>query len=136
MLYWTEEGGIFRTSSVLPATGTNQVTRVVNVLRPHGLALDLVGGKLYWAELQKIRRANLDGTQIETVLTVPLSDPSPDTIAVDAPAGKVYWTEFVESGRIRRANLDGTDTETVLGELDWPSGLHLVPASRTPGPGA
>ena len=36
-----------------------------------GIALDLDGGKIYWSEWiqERIRRANLDGSQVETIVT-------------------------------------------------------------------
>jgi len=70
-----------------------------------GIALDVAHGKMYWCEYS-IRRANLDGTGVETL--VPAT--SCEGVALDVGGGKVYWA----SGPIRRANLDGTGVETVV----------------------
>ncbi len=73
------------------------------------IALDLVGGKVYWVDagLSRIQRANLDGTDVEDVLVVH----SPRMLAVDPAGGKVYWSTGVA---ISRANLDGSNPEELL----------------------
>ncbi|OGF54154.1 MAG: hypothetical protein A2Z21_07220 [Candidatus Fraserbacteria bacterium RBG_16_55_9] len=66
------------------------------------IALDLAQGKLYWAESfgGKIRRANLNGTDVEDILT---GLDGPAGLELDLAAGMVYWTEH-PSGKIRRCN--------------------------------
>jgi hypothetical protein len=53
-------------------------------------------------------------------------------LALDHPAGKMYWTVNAASpdGTIRRANLDGTKRETLVENLDGPLGLALDLAGR------
>ena len=77
---------------------------------------------IYWTDVistvkgysSKIQRANLDGSNIETLFTIEdkISYPT-----LDVDRGKIYWTvhEF-NSGtdKIRRANLDGSNTETLF----------------------
>jgi len=80
-------------------------------------------GKIYWTDsgtggdnpLQddKIQRANLDGSNVETLLTYENFLRVPRGIALDVAAGKMYWTDIVRD-RIRRANLDGTEPEDIL----------------------
>merc|ERR1719274_348667 len=36
---------------------------------PRGIALDLAGGKMYWTDIRKIQRANLDGSGVEDLVT-------------------------------------------------------------------
>ena len=84
-----------------------------------GIALDLASSKMYWTELgnatigassRRIRRANLDGSSIENLVT---GLPDPNAIALDISAGKMYWSN--DLGRtIQRANLDGTNVETLV----------------------
>jgi len=72
------------------------------------IALDLMGGKMYWVEAGSIRAANLNGTG-----AVPIaSGQNPGDIAVDPAAGKVYWT-VPSSNLIRRSNLDGSAIQLV-----------------------
>ena len=82
--------------------------------------------KIYWASAGdgKIRRANMDGTQIEDVVT---DAGGPDGLALDASGGKVYWTDrspdWATPGavKIRRANLDGSQIEgLVTSDLSQP----------------
>ena len=91
--------------------------------------------KLYWVEAGirsdtntgKIQRVNLDGSQVEDVLTG-LDDPG--GLALDVAAGKLYWTDAgirseAGTGKIQRANLDGSQVEDVLTGLLSPGGLAL-----------
>lgn len=80
------------------------------------------GDKLYWTDpgADKIQRSNLDGTNVEDVLTgVNAFD-----IEIDSAGGKMYWTG---DGDVHRAHLDGTAVETLV--VDGSSGslsLDLV----------
>ena len=67
------------------------------------LALDTSLGKVYWTDttLDKIQRANLDGTEVEDLIT---GLPHPDGIALDISAGKMYWTD-ANDDKIQRANM-------------------------------
>jgi sugar lactone lactonase YvrE len=79
-----------------------------------GLAIDYAAKKIYWANAQDgyIKRANLDGTDIQTVLT---GLTQPWDIEVDPVYQKIYWTEDQPGGNIKRANLiDGSDVESVI----------------------
>ena len=69
-------------------------------------------GKMYWADTGsgEIRRANLDGTAVESLVT---DLDAPEGMALDVAGGKVYWTE-APSEKIRRANLDGTEVEDLV----------------------
>ena len=97
---------------------------------PAGLALDVAGGKMYWTDRiqDDIRRANLDGTNIETLVTVP---DWPTGLALDVAGGKMYWTISPAlsdgEGSIQCANLNGTNIETLVTGLDEPTGIALGP---------
>ncbi|MBI1925679.1 hypothetical protein HYR99_15670 [Candidatus Poribacteria bacterium] len=65
--------------------------------------------KMYWTDPQGIHRADLDGGNVETLLSVTLW--SPTDVAVDPIEGKIYWTDIL---RIQRANLDGTAIENIV----------------------
>ena len=71
--------------------------------------------KMYWLDpnLKRIQRANLDGSQIETVYTLPKPGKH---LAVDAIGGKLYWIDGTSSdtAAIHRANMDGTQTDTIV----------------------
>ena len=129
-VYWTgvQLPGTYRAN----LDGT-EIERLIGPREPvvNNIALDLVSGKMYWTEsgvIYKIRRSNLDGTDVEDVISTEILR-RPYGIALDLAAGKVYWGEGVESteekGKIRRANLDGSDIEDLL-EVGWCTfGLEL-----------
>jgi len=91
---------------------------------PIGIDLDLSAGKIYWTEpnLGQIKRANLDGSNVEVALDGVIT---PGGLALDVPAGKMYWTED-GTDKIRRANLDGSGIEDVVTSgIDVPRMLEL-----------
>jgi len=64
---------------------------------PWPLVADVSTHKIYWGDvnLQHIRRANLDGTSIETVVSGPfnfIEDPA--GLAIDPQNQLLYWTDF------------------------------------------
>ena len=66
---------------------------------------------MYWtdAHTTSIKRANLDGSDVEVLII--LGSSFPLGIAVDPFEGKMYWSE---GDKIRRANLDGSNIEDVV----------------------
>ena len=95
--------------------------------------VDRSAGKLYWTELQmgvpgttatghwaSIKRSNLDGTDMELILTKGHGVKHPTDIKLDPLAGKLYWADgggqFI-GGRIYRANLDGSNVELLIDVL-------------------
>ncbi len=93
------------------------------LVNPQSIALDTTAGKMYWTdsgtggqnalENDKIQRANLDGSNVETLLTFQNQLRVPRGIALDVTGGKMYWTDIF-TDRIRRANLDGSGIELVI----------------------
>jgi len=69
--------------------------------------------RIYWLEFTGLHSANADGTDAKTL--VPLND-GPDGVAVDAAAGKIYWTNMGSGGNgsVQRSNLDGSKVEYVV----------------------
>lgn len=68
--------------------------------------------KIYWTESDKIRRANLDGSNVEDILT---ELESPKYIALDLHNRKMYWVNFnFDTSKIYRANLDGSNIEVIF----------------------
>lgn len=67
-------------------------------------------GKIYWTERHKIRCANLDGTDVEDLVT---QQNLANHLTLDQNHGKMYWTDNFRR-QIKRANLDGLDIETVI----------------------
>lgn len=132
------EGGIKRRQSA----STVWQTVVSGLECPQAVAVDDIGGKIYWAESYgRIERANMDGSNVETVIS---TSTSPYLIAVDSEAGKIYWAEQNTlppvSSTIRVAKLDGSDQQVLVsGQLPiggmsldvansrvyWTTGAHV-----------
>ena len=79
-----------------------------------GIYLDVAGGKVYWLNhgKGKIQRADLDGTNVEDLITGLSNDPL--DLAVDVSEGKIYWTYRYGQIYIRRADLDGANVEDLI----------------------
>jgi len=113
-LYWIDASTYDVYRSNLDGSGA-----IVLVARdsggPYGLAIDLVGRKLYWPEYGAgILRANLDGSNVETFVATPNSLKS---LAVDSLNGKLYYTD-VTADAIVRVNLDGTSQQVLFSNPD------------------
>ena len=119
---------------------------------PKQIHLDKDGGKLYWCDREGMRvmRANLDGSQVETLVETGRGDKdSRDQtrwcvgITIDPKLGKIYWTQKGPDnaglGRIFRANIDipkgesptnRSDIEVLFDQLPEPIDLELDLANR------
>src|SRR6201984_480603 len=128
-----ERGHIFWTNMNIPTLNQGSIERVDldggnrktivpdgGTFTPKQLHLDKENGKLYWSDREGMRvmRANLDGSQIETLVDTGNGDARPGRdatkwcvgIAVDHDRGHLYWTQKgpdnAGKGQILRANLD------------------------------
>ena len=135
MIYWTNDDyfnqkphGILRAPLSNTVSDEYIVTdSVCDIALAHTLS------KVYWTVCNRyrriIRRANLDGTEVEDVIVSQAQATNSDinntsTLAIDNKGQKIYWTEPSE-GTIRRANLDGTEEEELLSGLVAPSSIAL-----------
>ena len=88
----------------------------------------MAGGKLYWTETAgRIRRANLNGSNLETLAT------GLEVLNGLAIAnGKLYWIEQTgkSAGRVRRANLDGSNIQTLSSLQSVPLGIAVDAIGR------
>ena len=95
---------------------------------PFGIALDVNSDKMYWTNSDKIQRSNLDGTNVEDLVTTGLRDPV--GIALDVGTKKMYWSDS-EAGKVQRSNLDGTNVEDLVTGLRGPFGIALDTSGRS-----
>lgn len=109
-LYWidSEVGTLYR------IVGTEVENLVPSVRNATGLAIDVAGGKLYWTERTsdrtgKIRRANLDGSNVQLVKEL---TSVPYGIALDTANRKIYLTN--SWGKAQRLNVDGSNFQPNL----------------------
>ncbi|MGD2111300.1 MAG: DUF5050 domain-containing protein, partial [Phycisphaerae bacterium] len=113
-LYWSE----WETTSIYRATTDGSGIELIytNPTSPREhmhLAIDFCNGKLYWSDPGTypgaIRRANLDGSDVEDVLYWRATG-----IDLDLVHDKIYWVYGdAGEGDVHRANLDGTGFEAL-----------------------
>src|SRR5271168_5114583 len=156
-IYWTNmgnfkknDGSIFRSD----LDGKNMITIVPpgGTFTPKQLHLEKKGGKLYWSDREGMRvmRANLDGSQVETLVETGRGDTDRRDatrwcvgITLDPKFGKIYWTQKGPTkgglGRLCRANINipngeslgsRSDIEVLFDRLPEPIDLELDLASR------
>jgi len=158
-LYWTNmgnpsanDGSIERSN--LDGSNVTHIVPAGATFTPKQLQLDEKNRKLYWCDREGMRvmRANLDGSNLETLVDTSEGDARPGKdlkkwcvgIVLDVEAGKVYWTQKghdkAGEGRIFRANLEipkgqtaanRQDIEVLYEGLPEPIDLELDLANRT-----
>lgn len=115
------DGGTIRAIRYLVSTETTG---------PEAIFLDLEQDQMYWAHSGegKIQRANLDGSQVETLVT---GLTSPYGLALDLKMQMMYWTDL---SKIQRASMtmpightadDRNDIVTLVEGLNAANDLHL-----------
>jgi hypothetical protein len=133
-IYWTNMGNVSANDGTIERSdldGGNLTTIVpkAGTWTPKQLKLDAKHGKLYWSDREgmRIMRANIDGSNIETLVETAQGDVARKDarnwcvgIALDVDGGKVYWTQKGSggNGRIFRANLEIPKGEDALSRSD------------------
>jgi DNA-binding beta-propeller fold protein YncE len=136
-IYWTNMGVPSKNDGSIERVdldGQNRVTIIGEgkTFTPKQLHLEKKSGKLYWCDREGMRvmRANLDGSNIETLVDSSKGDARPGTdltkwcvgITVDPDRRKIYWTQKgpddAGKGRIFRANIDIPKGETAANRTD------------------
>ncbi len=136
-IYWTNMGNPKANDGSIERAdldGGNRKTIVPQggTFTPKQLQLEKKSGKLYWCDREGMRlmRANLDGSNIETLVDTSQGDPRPGPdatkwcvgVAVDVDGGKVYWTQKgadnAGKGRVCRAGIDVPTGQTASNRAD------------------
>ena len=139
-LYWTDFRGCEIRRADLDGSHDELVVSTTSCsvpYNPHGLALER--GRVYWTEGSSIWRANIDGTGIESILTMP--GRWVFGLAIDPVADRLYWSYIEHNPRrdgIQSANLDGSSVEEFASftwngsfdEFQDPYGLAIDPCGR------
>jgi hypothetical protein len=140
-----ERGHIFWTNMNIPTLNQGSIERVDldggnrktivpdgGTFTPKQLHLDKENGKLYWSDREGMRvmRANLDGSQIETLVDTSQGDTRPGRdakkwcvgITLDAKRRQIYWTQKgpdnAGEGKICRAGVEIPKGETAATRSD------------------
>ena len=135
-IYWTNMGNPKLNDGSIERVdldGQNRITIVPqgSTFTPKQLHLDKQNGKLYWSDREGMRvmRANLDGSNIETLVQTGAGDTDRlDAtkwcvgITIDPKRKQIYWTEKGPDnagvGRICRANMEIPKGETAANRSD------------------
>ena len=157
-IYWTNMGNFKANDGSIERCDLDGKNRRFAVppggtYTPKQLQIEKKTRKLYWCDREGMRvmRANLDGSNIETLVDTSQGDPRPGPdarkwcvgIAVDAAGGKFYWTQKgsddAGEGRIFRGNIElphgqnpasRQDIELLYDHLPEPIDLELDIANR------
>lgn len=132
-VYWTDviDDKIYRGSLIRGSLSNIEVVVQTGLSTAEGLAVDWIGGNLYWVEsnLDQIEVAKLNGSFRRTLIAGQME--SPRAIALDPRVGLVFWTDWDESSpRIERCSMAGGHRQIVV-RVDefmdgaWPNGLTL-----------
>ncbi len=126
-VYWSEWDFAAPGAAIARANldGTNVEALFPSEISVAGIALDVVGGKLYWTDFSQslIFRSDWDGDNRET-LPIGGSVVNPAGIEVDTANSHIYWANY-NGGAIRRADLDGQNSVPVITGLTEPFALAL-----------
>jgi len=156
-IYWTNMGVFDLNDGSIERADIDGNNRKViipegSTFSPKQIHLDKKNGKLYWCDREGMRvmRANLDGSQAETLVETGRGDADRRDqtrwcvgITIDPQLGKIYWTQKGPTkgglGRLCRANIDvpsgespanRSDIEVLFDQLPEPIDLELDLANR------
>lgn len=122
----------FGTDSIrrINSDGTGLVTLVSTGTNIIDVKVDAINGYIYWTEnvASRIRRSDLDGSNIVTLIDRIPGSTTSEGIALDLDHGKVYWTDDLLD-EIWSANLDGTDPQAIVTGLGNPYGIDYARVS-------
>jgi len=136
-IYWTNMGNPIANDGSIDRADLDghNITNIVapgGIFTPKQLQFDSKNRKLYWSDREGMRvmRANLDGSNIETLVDTSEGSARPGRdqrkwcvgIAVDTDRSKFYWTQKgndnAGEGRIFRANLELPEGQTPASRKD------------------
>uniref|UniRef100_A0A8C1T2J2 Low density lipoprotein receptor-related protein 1Ab n=1 Tax=Cyprinus carpio TaxID=7962 RepID=A0A8C1T2J2_CYPCA len=127
MIYWTDvttQGSMIRRMNI---NGSNvQVLHRTSLSNPDGLAVDWVGGNLYWCDKGRdtIEVSKLNGAYRSVLVNSGLREPR--AVALDVRNGYLYWSDWGDVPHIGRIGMDGTDRHIIIQDkITWPNGLTL-----------
>ena len=111
-------GAIYRVNT----DGTQYGTLIGGQFAPKSVTVDTVNQHVYWIFQAGVKRANLDGSAVATVISWP-DEPAVYDIAVDPVAQHIYWSirnvgSPVSLAKIRRCNYDGAGSVNLIAGLD------------------
>ena len=118
-MYWINAG----TGTLQRLVGAEVEDFVLDARNARNFVVDATNNRIYWMEQigrnrGKIRRADLDSSNVQTLATL---NSAPNSIAVDAMRSVLYWTN--SRGRIQRSNLKGKQIRKLAYNLNSPENI-------------
>uniref|UniRef100_A0A8C5IGC5 EGF-like domain-containing protein n=1 Tax=Junco hyemalis TaxID=40217 RepID=A0A8C5IGC5_JUNHY len=110
---------------LIPITSDSswQVLHRTGLSNPDGLAVDWVGGNLYWCDKGRdtIEVSKLNGAYRTVLVNSGLREPR--ALVVDV---YLYWTDWGDHSLIGKIGMDGTNRSVIVDtKITWPNGLTL-----------
>uniref|UniRef100_A0A8D0FU60 Uncharacterized protein n=1 Tax=Strix occidentalis caurina TaxID=311401 RepID=A0A8D0FU60_STROC len=105
---------------------SQQVLHRTGLSNPDGLAVDWVGGNLYWCDKGRdtIEVSKLNGAYRTVLVNSGLREPR--ALVVDVQNGYLYWTDWGDHSLIGKIGMDGTNRSVIVDtKITWPNGLTL-----------
>jgi len=141
--YWCDR----QTGSLLRRAvsgGTNQ-TVIAGMNAPHGIALDVEAGKVYWADsgkrdsgpsntsARRVARCNFDGTEYENVSTpLAISEPWDMTLDTSSPTFADWRTRFFSTTTADSGPVDDADGDGAKNLQEYAMGTHPRRSASVP----
>jgi len=125
-LYYSLAGVDFDMSSIICANidGTNIQSLPIDFpmfTAPGGIALDIANDKIYWTEATRIRRANLNGSNVEDLVT---GLHFATDIVLDLDNNVMYWSDW-QANKIQYSDLNGSNCQDLVTGLYEPVSIAL-----------
>lgn len=126
-IYWMQPTvGLVTDLMSANGDGSDVQTVVTGIVREQTVAIDPVGGWVYWTEesflgwqvITHIKRANLDGTAV-SVIYVAQEGRTIQDLAIDPLGQKLYWLDTA-GNRLMWANSDGSNAAPLVEALTSP----------------
>ena len=130
-IYWTSSnlalgGQIHRANA--DGTSPTIIASLGPLANPRGIAVDGLGGHLYWADYDQNAIYSSDLNGLGTAPVVPFGLITPWGLALDPTTTQLFVTEYA-TGRIRKYVIPGGPLVTVLSGLANPTYLAIDPGT-------
>jgi DNA-binding beta-propeller fold protein YncE len=122
-VYFTDNNSSVKKIYRMNLDGTS-LEEVLTGVQAISIVLDVDGGKMYFTTSDdwRVKRADMDGTDVETLYTSATG--TPNGITLDLDSDKIYFTDNYSSvKKIQRMDLDGSNLEDVLTDV---ASLNIV----------
>ncbi|KAK7077185.1 hypothetical protein SK128_005539 [Halocaridina rubra] len=134
-IFWTDWGSNPKIERAgLDGSDRTPIIGSPHVYWPNGITIDHANNHIYWCDgkLNTIRRANLDGSQIEVILFSPSFLRLPYSITVFED--RLYWTDWSQLALYSADKFTGGDIANISAGhmLESPKVVHVYHAFRQP----